>query len=96
MPTTSRSRIVRRAVMVVAVVALLVSWYVGAYCGTYWLMGRGTLSVPTGIQIECTVFAPLVRYDGPGSKSLEKWRRWCYRTGAGLPVDTEGRPTSIE
>ena len=88
-PLTPRRRIVRRAVMVVAVVVLLPAAYICAYGETYWLWGRGTISIRTLTRLELNVFAPLHYYDGPGSKSLREWCGWCHWMGAGRPPPLE-------
>lgn len=89
MTTIRKRRIVKRTTMATAVVVLLVSGYVSAYGWTYWLWGRGAISIRTLARLERNLFAPLHRYDGPGSKSVEEWATWCHQMGAGPPTPIE-------
>jgi hypothetical protein len=76
-----RRRIVRRAVMAVVVVVLA---YVGGYFATFWMCGRGTISVYKALGIESTAYLPvqLYRYSTlPGHDLVEGFRQWCFDTG---------------
>lgn len=71
MPATRRRRIVRRAVMAVAVVVLTVLYAVG-YAGVYWCDGRGVLN-ERFLGIVKSSYLPLDLYcetDMPGADWL--------------------------
>ena len=78
MPTTRRRRIVRRAVMPLAILPLLLSGYVGSWL-VFSMAAQANL-VPLGIgSTVVPLFGPLVRYsesDWPGAVQLRAlwWR----------------------
>ena len=86
MPATRRRRIVRRAVMALAVVVLLVVWYVAAFASVSWSVGAGYISGKTDDVMQHTVFAPLRWYayddpDKPFANDLRTLRLWCLLQG---------------
>jgi hypothetical protein len=78
-------RIVRRAVMVVAVVVLLVSGYVGSFLGVQVLDGAGWLP-RSSLPILIVVYQPLSWYvtesDLPGAKECGSMTRAVYEFGS--------------
>jgi hypothetical protein len=88
MPTTRRTRIVRRAVMAVAglvlLVTLLASGYVSTFCGLFYLEGRGLDPWHGGPVSLDAVFEPLdmYRHDGmPGGQTITDMSVWAYYRG---------------
>lgn len=82
----SRGRlIVRRAVMVLAVVELLVVSYVSSFGVTSWLAGRGAISYQTWDTANVTIHLPLTWYKNesrlPGDLALNRFQRWCCDEG---------------
>lgn len=81
-----KHRIVRTALMTVAAVTLLLGWYVSAYCGMYWLSGRGIVSQGQLQTLNATAFAPLAGYgqgEFAGSHTLRVWLHWSMFHGGG-------------
>ena len=86
MRTTCRYRIVRRAVMVIAVVVVLTGWYVSSYMSLNWCVGRQLVSLTTFDTLVETVFRPITEYrnsDWPGSQTLKAIDCLCYQRGRG-------------
>ena len=83
MRPTTRRRIVRGAVMALAVVVLLVSGYVGSHGCACWLHGRGAISDTQQLTLNRTVFAPVGDPDIPGGILAYKVGEWCYWRGSG-------------
>jgi hypothetical protein len=82
-------RIVRRAVMVVAVVVLLLSGYLSAFISAAWLYGHGTISYPTFATLRDTVFAPANWYGHtyfPGGPTLGRCVEYAHNQGKGQPL----------
>jgi len=83
MPTTRRRRIVRRAVMALAVVVLLASGYVGLWltcCFAY-----GAQLTPSWADTPMrVVFAPIALYTSsryPGSSGVSEIASWTMQCG---------------
>src|SRR5690349_19842456 len=85
MPATRRRRIIRLAVIELAVVVLLAG-YVGSYVGTAWLVGRGHMK--NSLRLDHTLYAPValwVSHDLPGTDALLQLRNQAYWAGRGAP-----------
>lgn len=103
MAESRKRRIVRRAVIALAVVVLLLSGYVSAYFGMSWLRGRRVVSPNQAKTIRTTVFAPFHAYkqdeDAPGSRTFRLLELWCMNHGNGSPCswkELEERMTQEE
>src|SRR5262245_49077867 len=92
MSATRPRRIVRRAVIALAVVVLLPVWYVASWGTVQWLPGRGVSLQPerqisqaiSSGGVDRIVFMPLDRYSLcglPGGKSAWVFSRWCFWRG---------------
>jgi hypothetical protein len=60
----------------VCLTVILLVLYVGAYVGSWWLVGADLLPEPVWIALDATVFAPLIEYensDWPGARLLSNW-----------------------
>jgi hypothetical protein len=65
----------------IAAVLVLVVLYVGAFIGWYALGAYGFMSSDTYLQVDQTLFAPLVWYtnsDFPGTRLIERACDWIY------------------
>jgi hypothetical protein len=82
-------RIARRCVRTLAKVIVLVWAYIASYGCADWLLGRGTIDIPSRKVLNDTVFLPLSAYEAiglPASGVLAQFRAWCYEQGHGRPV----------
>jgi hypothetical protein len=82
-------RIIRRAVMAVAVVVLLLGSYLGSYAGAVWLEGQRRISRPTLNSLRETVFAPAHYYADsyfPGAQTYRRCVLYAHFRGLGMPV----------
>ncbi|MFO1094713.1 MAG: hypothetical protein U0992_15615 [Planctomycetaceae bacterium] len=89
MPATRPQRIVKRAVMALAVVLLLLNGYVVSYVGMFWLAGRGSWSLGTVGRLQTTVFEPIRSYsqhEYPGTDLLTDMSGWAHLRGSGNPM----------
>lgn len=88
MTTIRTRRIIKRALWSLAVVLLLLGWYVCSYLGLQYLDGRGV--IPASLQpIANGVCMPLNEYcetDLPGAEWLDGQRNlWHYRGNMANP-----------
>ena len=68
--------------MLIAAAVLLV--YMGGYAATFWLSGRGCISVEQALRIESTVYLPLQLYrfsNLPGHQLASDFRQSCFDAG---------------
>lgn len=73
--------IVGRILLAVAGVVLI---YVSGYAATFWLSGRGTISVYAAVWMESTAYLPvqLYRFSGlPGHELVNDFRQSCFEAG---------------
>src|SRR5262245_22295376 len=84
MATARKRRVVRRAVMALAVMVLLLAWYVGSYLVWGWMKTqpsfrvRFTQYVPR--VVERSMWRPIARYrvsDLPFSQQFLMFDMWC-------------------
>ena len=80
-PTTRKRRIAKRAMMALVLGVLA---YVGGYAATFWMSGRGIISVHQAARIESTAYLPVQLFrlsHLPGRDAVEVFREWCFDAG---------------
>ena len=89
MLTPRSRRLVRFAIYSTTATLLLASSYISSYFGMWWLTGRGAITINTNLQLQQTLYSPVLHYivaAGPGSESVNKLSIWFSSLGRGSPL----------
>jgi hypothetical protein len=92
MVESRKRRIVRRAVVAVAVPLLLSASYASSYGILEWLWGRDEISQADYLWMKGNVFTPLESYrysDAVGSHTFDDFCFWCLKRGQRSQPDDE-------